>query len=756
MAIINTLITARDNTSGVFKKTADNVKKSANDMSSSLDKASKSSDYLQGSFDNFRNIDTSSVGGFVESLQRINDQMNNAEDNTAAMLIRIGGAAGAFSALTYVVLQAVNASSEYVNQLNETATASNATIERLQQMQQVFKSTGIEVEKFGDLNKDTLDHLGDAFRDGSGPAEDMKAYGLNLKDYNKYLNSANGGLNALIHTFYEMKKAGKSQAEIVNMMETLASDSSHLISTFEKLGSEQNALNAIASAHAGITEETAKKYKEYENRVKELTVQFETFKANALAPTVDDLNKILEILNADWNGTNFTKWVNQFMFGGDTPVAKMLRGMGDLSPLDYDTSERTNLQSLMNNALADQKAINPEKEPAGGWVNKEKEKAAADAAAKKAAAEAARFAKQREEAAKWLDQLDMDNATEQKKAELNYDIQLKKVKKFFDDKLLSQAQYNHAVQALNSQLDSVNRAQNESRQLEAASNIRDQGLSTEYEYQERVLQIKRDYQIRALDAEYYTEMERLQYLHDAKLLKEEDFQNQMAGLRSKHEYDTSQVNKTADANLATNKYKEQADSLERYSSTMTSVTNLASQMGATIAASAEQGSAAWVAATVVTKAAAVAQAIISANLAAAQVMASPSSLTLAQKVAESNIIRTMGYASAAMIAAQGIADIAGARERGGGVQAGKTYLVGEKGPELLTMGANSGNITNNRDLQSISGGSGGGNTFHQTNHFHNSGLKQEDLNMLKVSTEAIFDKKMNDEMRGGGKLSRVP
>ncbi len=188
MAIINTLITARDNTSGVFKKTADNVKKSANDMSSSLDKASKSSDYLQGSFDNFRNIDTSSVGGFIESLQRINDQMNNAEDNTAAMLIRIGGAAGAFSALTYVVLQAVNASSEYVNQLNETATASNATIERLQQMQQVFKSTGIEVEKFGDLNKDTLDHLGDAFRDGSGPAEDMKAYGLNLKDYNKYLN----------------------------------------------------------------------------------------------------------------------------------------------------------------------------------------------------------------------------------------------------------------------------------------------------------------------------------------------------------------------------------------------------------------------------------------------------------------------------------------------------------------------------------------------------------------------------------------
>lgn len=40
----------------------------------------------------------------------------------------------------------------------------------------------------------------------------------------------------------------------------------------------------------------------------------------------------------------------------------------------------------------------------------------------------------------------------------------------------------------------------------------------------------------------------------------------------------------------------------------------------------------------------------------------------------------------------------GGRASGGDVQAGTTYLVGERGPELLTMGASSGHITPNHEL----------------------------------------------------------
>jgi hypothetical protein len=57
--------------------------------------------------------------------------------------------------------------------------------------------------------------------------------------------------------------------------------------------------------------------------------------------------------------------------------------------------------------------------------------------------------------------------------------------------------------------------------------------------------------------------------------------------------------------------------------------------------------------------------------------------------------------------------IDGARALGGPVMSGKTYLVGERGPELLTMGAFSGNIIPNDKIGNVPnmaslGGSGGG------------------------------------------------
>ncbi|MCO5730069.1 phage tail tape measure protein [Rhizobium sp. SSA_523] len=66
--------------------------------------------------------------------------------------------------------------------------------------------------------------------------------------------------------------------------------------------------------------------------------------------------------------------------------------------------------------------------------------------------------------------------------------------------------------------------------------------------------------------------------------------------------------------------------------------------------------------------------------------------------------------------------VAGARARGGPVQAGKTYLTGEKGVELFTPGAN-GFITPNNRI----GGGGTSVVVHQHNHFHGSGGNGQDM-----------------------------
>ena len=74
-------------------------------------------------------------------------------------------------------------------------------------------------------------------------------------------------------------------------------------------------------------------------------------------------------------------------------------------------------------------------------------------------------------------------------------------------------------------------------------------------------------------------------------------------------------------------------------------------------------------------------------------------------------IRAMGYASAGIVAGTAIA---GGRALGGQVRGGESYLVGERGPELLTMGT-SGRIATNENLKNAVGGnSGSGVTVNQT------------------------------------------
>jgi hypothetical protein len=69
-------------------------------------------------------------------------------------------------------------------------------------------------------------------------------------------------------------------------------------------------------------------------------------------------------------------------------------------------------------------------------------------------------------------------------------------------------------------------------------------------------------------------------------------------------------------------------------------------------------------------------------------------------------IRAMGYASVGIIAGQTVAQVAGGRALGGQVRGGESYLVGERGPELLTMGT-SGRIATNENLKNAVGGGGG-------------------------------------------------
>ena len=107
------------------------------------------------------------------------------------------------------------------------------------------------------------------------------------------------------------------------------------------------------------------------------------------------------------------------------------------------------------------------------------------------------------------------------------------------------------------------------------------------------------------------------------------------------------------------------------------------------------------------KAIAIAQAILMTEQAALATQASYAMMAvmnplaapalLAAGTAHAMVMRGLGYASLAIMAATASVELAGARAMGGNVQGGKSYLVGERGAEVITMGGN-GHVTPNHKL----------------------------------------------------------
>ena len=104
------------------------------------------------------------------------------------------------------------------------------------------------------------------------------------------------------------------------------------------------------------------------------------------------------------------------------------------------------------------------------------------------------------------------------------------------------------------------------------------------------------------------------------------------------------------------------------------------------------------------KAIAIAQIIVSTEVAAQAAAAQAAILTgPLGYFATAAGIRAVGYASAGIVAGTAIA---GGRALGGQVRGGESYLVGERGPELLTMGS-SGRIATNENLKKAVGSENG-------------------------------------------------
>ncbi|WP_368287564.1 SHOCT domain-containing protein [Kluyvera intermedia] len=438
-----------------------------NAVNSSVDELNKLDSVAGGMFSNFTGPLNNLKGGLgvIQSM------------SPALRALGVAGlAAGAG-------LAAINKAQEVVGTLTQISTNTGVSIEMLQQLQKEFKITGMTVEKFGDINKDTMDKLGDSFRNGKGGiADDLKEWGIGLEELTKYAGDAEGGIKAVIDVFYKMKDAGKSQAEIVNAMESMASDASGLITTLDQYSSSQEALNAIQSRNADITEETAEKYKKFDDNMKRLSVNVDNLTVNAMSPLVEEINNLWEWFDKDWENTGFFKGLKKLNKAGVSPSGMSSGQVSNLGKTEDDIwqeqlkvakekAEKNFIQQQKNQELykkqkeaearankvisdreAKDKEIEADKAAKSSKAAADKLQSERERAAREAKASYDKMMAERKQSVSELAAIDISLISSQGRSYASQSVQLQsnltKLKDLRDKDIIDQEQYNQRRQAL--------------------------------------------------------------------------------------------------------------------------------------------------------------------------------------------------------------------------------------------------------------------------------------------------------------------
>lgn len=262
----------------------------------------------------------------------------------------LGLVAGGFTMVAGATIAAASAAADYVKQYTEVSKSTGLTVETLQKLEKQFSGTGLTVEKFGDINKDTMDKLADAWRNGGGVADDLESVGLSIKDYAEFMNDPQGGMKAAIKVFYDMRKAGASLSDVKFMMESLASDSSHMADELQKYGSYQEAVNAINEQTVKITDEAAKEYDKFSKNMDTLGGNLKGLAAEALNPVVDGMNRLFDWFEKDWEKTKLYNALKTFNERFEKTRENMaMANAGFISKRGYSTTGLMGGQASFNN-----------------------------------------------------------------------------------------------------------------------------------------------------------------------------------------------------------------------------------------------------------------------------------------------------------------------------------------------------------------------------------------------------------------------
>ena len=343
--------------------------------------------------------------------KKIGGGLGDSADKVAGSIGRLstgilgiaGVAAGAVAGISSLTL----AANDLVRELNEISKASGLSVEEIQKWNKMFQSTGLATDKVMDLNQDTLDHLSDAYRNGTSLVQDFTSAGIDIKKLTPYLNQTDGGLKAIIDTFYQLKAAGADQGTQTWLLESISSDASRLIPILNQSTDAADAWNKISQQTATVTNETAENFLVFDKNLSDLKTTGQSYFIDVLTPIVEKTNELVAILKTEPGDLKF--WVSVIdkanEFQGILNKISLFPGMGLITKqIDNETkgylgSQQNNLPMVNPLPATATAAAGVQPNASTGWVDKTKIAAAAAAAQKAREATAARAAHAAQQAA---------------------------------------------------------------------------------------------------------------------------------------------------------------------------------------------------------------------------------------------------------------------------------------------------------------------------------------------------------------------
>ena len=202
-----------------------------------------------------------------EAHQAMVSSMLSASKSIIASLVTIG--TSSISAFTYIAVNAAKSA----NEMEVLAAQASMSSDAFRALGFATEQYGVSAEQASEMSKDLFDRLGEFTNEGKGELEVLGiALGKNndqLREYATTLSSISGE-DAFATIVSDLDDANVSGAEMVAVMEAIASDTSKLIPLYRDQGKEHKALKKTYEDMAEAYKLSATESKE----IKNLNVQF--------------------------------------------------------------------------------------------------------------------------------------------------------------------------------------------------------------------------------------------------------------------------------------------------------------------------------------------------------------------------------------------------------------------------------------------------------------------------------------------------